>query len=219
VKSATSTVFATEDSDEAVVAAARGGDQLAMEYLLNRYTNFVRIRARNYFLLGGDRDDIMQEGMIGLYKAVRDFQSDKLVSFRAFADLCITRQIITAIKTATRQKHIPLNHSVSLDKPAFQDEEGGRTLLDTLQSNNSLDPEGVVVRRFVSEEIRERMKLDLSELERSVLTLYLEGQSYREMSDVLKRGAKSIDNALQRLKRKIQRNLHEMDPTLFETRP
>ena len=219
MKSATSTVFATEDSDEAVVAAARGGDQLAMEYLLNRYTNFVRIRARNYFLLGGDRDDIMQEGMIGLYKAVRDFQSDKLVSFRAFADLCITRQIITAIKTATRQKHIPLNHSVSLDKPAFQDEEGGRTLLDTLQSNNSLDPEGVVVRRFVSEEIRERMKLDLSELERSVLTLYLEGQSYREMSDVLKRGAKSIDNALQRLKRKIQRNLHEMDPTLFETRP
>lgn len=209
-------MFRSEDSDELVVAAARGGDQLAMEFLLHRYTNFVRRRARNYFLIGGDRDDIMQEGMIGLYKAVRDFRSDKLVSFRAFADLCITRQIITAIKTATRQKHIPLNHSVSLNKPAFQDENGSRTLLDTLQSNNSPDPEGVVMQRYVSDEIRERMKLDLSELERRVLTLYLEGQSYREMSDVLNRGAKSIDNALQRLKRKIQRNLAEMDPAMFE---
>ena len=186
-----------------------------MEYLLARYTSFVRSRARNYFLQGGDGDDIMQEGMIGLYKAVRDFQSDKLVSFRSFADLCVRRQIITAIKTATRQKHMPLNYSVSLNRPSFQDEESGRTLLDTLESTTSPNPEGVVVRRSVSEEMHERMKLDLSQLERSVLTLYLEGQSYREMSAALQRGSKSIDNALQRLKRKIQRNLHEMDPTLF----
>lgn len=211
-------MFRSEDSDELVVAAARGGDQLAMEFLLHRYTNFVRRRARNYFLIGGDRDDIMQEGMIGLYKAVRDFQSEKLVSFRAFADLCITRQIITAIKTATRQKHIPLNHSVSLNKPAFQDEDGGRTLLDTIESSSSLNPQDIVMRRAVSEEMHERMKLDLSELERSVLTLYLEGMSYKEMSDMLKRGAKSIDNALQRLKRKIHRNLNAMDPTLFDSR-
>jgi RNA polymerase sporulation-specific sigma factor len=151
----------------------------------------------------------MQEGMIGLYKAVRDFRSDKLVSFRAFAELCITRQIITAIKTATRQKHIPLNQYVSLNKPSFRD-DGDRTLLDVLESAKSTRPEEVVVRRSVSEEVRERMNRNLSEFEAQVLTLYLEGQSYQEMSHELNRRSKSIDNALQRLKRKIEKNLADM---------
>jgi RNA polymerase sporulation-specific sigma factor len=195
-----------EETDESMVAAARNGDHSAMEHLLNKYRGVVRMRARNYFVMGGDREDVVQEGMIGLYKAVRDFRSDKLASFRAFAELCITRQIITAIKTASRQKHNALNYYVSLNKPTFQ-EDGDRTLLDVIGSSESLCPEYVVVRRSASDDVRERMRHNLSELEDRVLTLYLEGLSYQEMSVELKRRPKSIDNALQRLKRKIEKNL------------
>ena len=130
--------------DEDLVAIAKTGDNLAMEYLLNKYKNFVRIKAKSYFLIGADREDIIQEGMIGLYKAVRDFKADKLSSFRAFAELCITRQIITAIKTATRQKHIPLNQYISLNKPIY-DEDSERTLLDVMASQKTSDPEELVV--------------------------------------------------------------------------
>src|SRR5580692_5052355 len=157
-----------EDTDETIVAAARGGDSVAMEFLLNKYRSFVRMRARNYFLMGGDREDVMQEGMIGLYKAVRDFRIEKLVSFRAFAELCITRQIITAIKTATRQKHAPLNHYISLNKPIY-DEDSERTLLDVMASQKTSDPEELVVTQEVSDDIRQRIRQNLSELESQVL--------------------------------------------------
>src|SRR6202161_2004939 len=154
----------SERPDEDLVAAAKAGESLAMEFLLNKYKNFVRIKAKSYFLIGADREDIIQEGMIGLYKAVRDFKADKLSSFRAFAELCITRQIITAIKTATRQKHIPLNQYISLNKPIY-DEDSERTLLDVMPSNKTSDPEDLVINQEVSEDIRQRIRQNFSELE------------------------------------------------------
>jgi len=199
-----------ERADEELVAIAKTGDNLAMEFLLNKYKNFVRIKAKSYFLIGADREDIIQEGMIGLYKAVRDFKADKLSSFRAFAELCITRQIITAIKTATRQKHIPLNQYISLNKPIY-DEDSERTLLDVMASQKTSDPEELVVTQEVSDDIRQRIRQNLSELESQVLESYLEGKSYQEMARDLGRHVKSIDNALQRVKRKIEKNLAEFE--------
>src|SRR5579885_975475 len=190
--------------DEDLVAIAKTGDNLAMEYLLNKYKNFVRIKAKSYFLIGADREDIIQEGMFGLYKAGRDFKADKLSSFRAFAELCITRQIITAIKTATRQKHIPLNSYISLNKPIY-DEDSDRTLLDVISSIKVSDPEELVINQEASQTMRERIRKNLSELECRVLTAYLEGKSYQEMATELHRHVKSIDNALQRVKRKLER--------------
>ncbi len=200
----------SERGDEDLVAIAKGGDPMAMEFLLNKYKNFVRIKAKSYFLIGADREDIIQEGMIGLYKAVRDFKADKLSSFRAFAELCITRQIITAIKTATRQKHIPLNQYVSLNKPIY-DEDSERTLLDVMASPKTSDPEDLVITQEVSDDIRQRIRQNLSDLESQVLESYLEGKSYQEMARDLGRHVKSIDNALQRVKRKIEKNLAEFE--------
>jgi RNA polymerase sporulation-specific sigma factor len=143
---------AAEVTDDTMLAAARAGDPAAMEHLLNKYRDLVRIRARNYFMIGGDRDDIIQEGMIGLYKAVRDFRAEKLASFRVFAELCITRQIITAIKTATRLKHVPLNQYVSLNKPAFRD-DSDRTLIDVLESPKNFDPEDLLIKQEFSDDV------------------------------------------------------------------
>ena len=190
--------------DEDVVEYARNRNGAAEEYLINKYKNFVRAKARSYFLVGADREDIIQEGMIGLYKAIRDFRSDKLASFRAFAELCITRQIITAIKTATRQKHIPLNSYVSLNKPIF-DEDSDRTLLDVLPISKITDPEELVISREEFIDIEEKMEDFLSDLEWKVLMAYLEGKSYQEIATDLNRHVKSIDNALQRVKRKLER--------------
>ncbi len=159
------TAISYEDyTDEQVVEMYRQGDQMASEYLINKYKNFVRAKARSYFLIGADREDIIQEGMIGLYKATRDFRPDKLASFRAFAELCITRQIITAIKTATRQKHIPLNSYVSLNKPIY-DEDSDRTLLDVICGNKVTDPEELVINQEEYEDIGEKMTEILSALE------------------------------------------------------
>ncbi|MGM9992515.1 MAG: RNA polymerase sporulation sigma factor SigH [Candidatus Bruticola sp.] len=195
-----------ERQDEEVVKLAKDGDEYATEYLITKYKNFVRVKAKSYFLVGADREDIIQEGMIGLYKSIRDFRADKLSSFRAFAELCITRQIITAIKTATRQKHIPLNSYVSLNKPIY-DEDSDRTMLDVLSSNKVSDPEEVFISTELSSDLREKIKQNLSELESQVLQSYLEGKSYQEMAKELNRHVKSIDNALQRVKRKIERTL------------
>lgn len=197
-------------ADEEVVALAREEDELAQEYLINKYRNFVRAKARSYFLIGADREDIIQEGMIGLYKAIRDFRADKLASFRAFAELCITRQIITAIKTATRQKHIPLNSYVSLNKPIY-DEESDRTLMDIISGNKVTDPEELVISREEFIDIENRMSEFLSELEWKVLMYYLEGKSYQEIAEELSRHVKSIDNALQRVKRKLERYLEKRE--------
>jgi RNA polymerase sporulation-specific sigma factor len=195
-----------ERTDEEVVAEAKDGSDIAFEYLINKYRNFVKAKARSYFLIGADREDIIQEGMIGLYKAIRDFRNDRLSSFRAFAELCITRQIITAIKTATRQKHIPLNSYVSLNKPIY-DEDSDRTLLDILSGSKVTDPEELMINREEYNDIEFKMGEILSELERRVLTLYLEGKSYHEIAVELRRHVKSIDNALQRVKRKLERYL------------
>lgn len=196
--------------DEEVVEFAREGDNGALEFLINKYKNFVRAKARCYFLVGADREDIIQEGMIGLYKAIRDFRTDKLSSFRAFAELCITRQIITAIKTATRQKHIPLNSYVSLNKPVYE-EDSDRTLLDIISSSKVADPEEMIISREEYYDIEEKMGEILSSLEWKVLMSYLEGKSYQEIAEDLKRHVKSIDNALQRVKRKLERYLEKRE--------
>lgn len=193
-------------SDEEVVDLVRDNDAEALEYLINKYKNFVRAKARSYFLIGADREDIVQEGMIGLYKSIRDFRGDKLTSFKAFAELCITRQIITAIKTATRQKHIPLNSYVSLDKPIY-DEDSDRTLLDVICGTKVTDPEELFINREEFDDIEGKMSEILSDLERQVLMLYLDGRSYQQIAVELKRHVKSIDNALQRVKRKLERYL------------
>lgn len=195
-----------EQSDEMLVEQVHQGNTEALDYLITKYRMFVKAKARSYFLIGADREDIVQEGMIGLYKAIRDFKGDKLSSFRAFAELCITRQIITAIKTATRQKHIPLNSYVSLDKPIY-DEESDRTLMDIITSSESEDPEYLMINREEYSRLEEKIGEILSELEQQVLALYLDGQSYNEISEELNRHVKSIDNALQRVKRKLERHL------------
>ncbi|MDI3481094.1 MAG: polymerase sporulation-specific sigma factor [Tepidanaerobacteraceae bacterium] len=192
--------------DEEVVCEAINGSREALEYLINKYKNFVKSKARSYFLIGADREDIIQEGMIGLYKAIRDFNPEKLSSFRAFAELCITRQIITAIKTATRQKHIPLNSYVSLNKPIY-DEDSDRTLLDILSGVKVSDPEELIISREEFEDIEGKMGQILSKLEWQVLMSYLGGKSYQEIAKDLKRHVKSIDNALQRVKRKLEKYL------------
>ncbi|MEW5920875.1 MAG: RNA polymerase sporulation sigma factor SigH [Bacillota bacterium] len=193
-------------SDEEVAGEAKDGNGIALEYLINKYKNFVKAKARSYFLIGADREDIIQEGMIGLYKAIRDFKGNKLSSFRAFAELCITRQIITAIKTATRQKHIPLNSYVSLNKPIY-DDDSDRTLLDILSGTKITDPEELMINREEYNDIEFKMGEILSDLEWRVLMLYLEGKSYQEIAVELSRHVKSIDNALQRVKRKLERYL------------
>lgn len=194
--------------DEEIIRDAKAGDEKALEFLINKYKSFVRAKARTYFLIGADREDIIQEGMIGLYKAIRDFRGDKLSSFRAFAELCITRQIITAIKTATRQKHIPLNSYVSLNKPIF-DEESDRTLMDVISEESISDPEEMMINREEFAGIELKMGEILSSLEWEVLSKYLQGRSYQEIAVDLKRHVKSIDNALQRVKRKLEKYLEE----------
>ncbi len=197
-------------TDEDIVELAKCGREVALEHLINKYKNFVRAKARSYFLIGADREDIIQEGMIGLYKAIRDYRGDKLSSFRAFAELCITRQIITAIKTATRQKHIPLNSYVSLNKPIY-DEDSDRTLLDVISGTKVSDPEELIISKEEFDDIEDKMREILSALEWQVLMSYLEGKSYQEMALELGRHVKSIDNALQRVKRKLERYLEKRE--------
>lgn len=194
--------------DEELVDAVKLGDKLALDCLINRYSSFVKAKARTYFLIGADREDIVQEGMIGLYKAIRDFRPDKLSMFRAFAELCITRQIITAIKTATRQKHIPLNSYISLSKPVYE-EESDRTLIDVIIEDKISDPEQLMIDKEEYRVMEHRMGEVLSDLEWDVLRKYLDGKSYQEIAEGLNRRVKSIDNALQRVKRKLEKYLEE----------
>jgi len=198
----------SELSDEQVVKLAQSSDGAALEFLLNKYKNFVRSKARSYFLIGADHEDIVQEGMIGLYKAIRDFNEARLASFRAFAELCITRQIITAIKTATRQKHIPLNSYVSLNKPIFED-DSERTLLDVITESWASNPEEQLIIKEDVQLIESHISKMLSGFERDALIRFLEGKSYQEISLELNRHVKSIDNALQRVKRKLVKFFEE----------
>jgi RNA polymerase sporulation-specific sigma factor len=199
----------TPDDDDALVAAAREGDEGALVELLTKYRGFARAKARSYFLVGADHEDIVQEGMIGLYKAVRDFNGEMQSSFRAFAELCITRQIITAIKTATRQKHGPLNSYVSFSRPVGSDEDGDRTLADVLPMPASADPCDLVISADRIRAMQEHFDQALSDLEAEVLRLYVDGKSYVEIAEMLDRHVKSVDNALQRIKRKLDEHLRE----------
>ncbi|MGO1369153.1 MAG: RNA polymerase sporulation sigma factor SigH [Senegalia sp. (in: firmicutes)] len=192
--------------DEEAVKRAKDGDNIALEYLLKKYKYFVRSKARSYFLIGADREDIIQEGMIGLYKSIRDYDVDKLASFRAFAELCITRQIITAIKTATRQKHMPLNSYISLNKPLY-DEESDKTLMDMISGAKITNPEELMISKEELARIEQKIGQTLSVLELEVLLSYLQGKSYQEIAISLERHVKSIDNALQRIKRKLEKDL------------
>lgn len=194
--------------DEEIVTMIREGDERALNYLLCKYENFVKAKAKSYFLIGADKEDIYQEGMIGLFKAIRDYKDDKLASFKVFAELCVTRQIITAVKTATRQKHIPLNTYVSLNKPIY-DEESDRTLLDIISGIKVSDPEELIIDREEMEKLEKQIEEVLSSLEMEVLNSYLDGKSYQEIASDLDRQAKSIDNALQRVKRKLEKCLEQ----------
>jgi len=193
-----------ELEDLQLVLRARNGDGSALDILIRRYTGFVRLKASSYFLAGGDSEDLVQEGLIGLYKAVRDFRADKETSFRSFAELCVTRQIITAIKTATRFKHAPLNTYVSFSHtPAGQDSDSECTLGDALPGPSVNDPSVCVISTEELQSLVFTLGTGLSQLEADALRLYLEGSSYEEMAEELGCDTKTIDNALQRVKRKI----------------
>ena len=193
----------SQEDENKIVLKAKNGDKISQEYIIKKYINFVKIKSNPYYLVGADKDDIIQEGLIGLYKAIRDFDESKTNSFRCFAEICITRQIITAIKTATRKKHTPLNSYVSLNKPVY-DEESERTLIDIIATNISSDPEELIISKEELKRIQNKMDKVLSDLELKVLEMYLNGRSYQYIANRLDRDVKSIDNALQRVKRKLE---------------
>ena len=199
-------VSVAQQDEYEMVLKASNGDIIALEHIINKYKNFVKAKAKSYFLVGADKEDIIQEGMIGLYKAIRDFDGSKTNSFKCFAEICITRQIITAIKTATRQKHIPLNSYVSLNKPIY-DEESDRTLMDIIAASIITDPEELIISKEELKNIESKMNEILSKLELQALELYLNGKSYQYIADIIGRDVKSIDNVLQRVKRKMEKYL------------
>lgn len=191
-------------NDEQLVLAAQNNDMRAADILLSRYRDFVGAKAKAYFLVGADKDDIFQEGMIGLYKAMRDFDDKRCPSFKAFAGVCVSRQIITAIKTANRQKHMPLNSYVSLDKNAYDDETGGGAYINVIREPYQNDPEEIVISRENMDSIEYSINKTLSKLELQVLVYYLRGMNYREISELINKDVKSVDNAIQRIKRKLE---------------
>lgn len=199
-------------SDEELVARARGGDETAMATLLSTYRSYARVKARSYFVAGADREDVVQEGMIGLYKAIRDYDPDREASFRSFAELCITRQVLTAVKTATRHKHGPLNDYVSFSRPVAGGEDSDeREVGDVLLGPSSADPAEMVVSAERVRALQAHVDEVLSDLETDVLRMWVDGSSYTEIAEVLHRQVKSIDNALQRIKRKVEVHLHSRD--------
>lgn len=200
-----------EPDDETLVAFARRGKRDAADQLIRRYHSFVRLKASSYFLVGGDSDDLIQEGLVGLHKAIRDFRTDRESSFRNFAELCITRQIITAVKTATRNKHAPLNQYVSFGQSPAANSESETTMEEILPGPTALDP---VNQAISSEELASLvscLKSTLSEMEASVLGYYLEDRSYEDVAALLGCETKTVDNALQRVKRKLSKHLESRD--------
>jgi RNA polymerase sporulation-specific sigma factor len=204
---ATALASLTELADEELAVRYQAGDVAALEILIQRYRRFARAKTRTYFLVGADADDVEQEGMIGLYKAARDFRTDRQSSFRAFAELCVTRQVISAIKAATRQKHQPLNRYVSISGVRGSDDPAEGAVEELLDDHRAADPADEVVSQEQIAAIRRSMAESLSTLEVEVLRLYVEGKSYYEIGSHLGRQVKSIDNALQRIKRKLDSHL------------
>lgn len=191
-------------SDENLAVLSQQGNDKALDFLLSKYRVFVRNKSLSYYIIGADRDDIIQEGMIGLFKAVRDFSSERGVTFKTFADVCVTRQILTAVKNASRQKHAPLNFYVSLNKPVFDDEENS-PLSDIVASENNSNPEQIVINKENADMLGTEMNRILSQFELLVLSLYLQGHSYVNIAKAIGKDSKSIDNALQRIKKKFEK--------------
>ncbi len=209
-RTARKTQGAYQPDDEYLVALAKQGAHQATDRLVRRYHGFVRLKASSYFLIGGDSDDLIQEGLVGLYKAIRDYRSERESSFRNFAELCITRQIITAVKTATRNKHTPLNSYVSFSQtPAAGGEEGEPTMADVLPGSTIHDPVNQVISTEEIQSLVSCITSVLSDLESSVLSLYLDGRSYEDVAERLECDTKTVDNALQRVKRKVGLHLEE----------
>lgn len=201
------TITDKQITDEELVRISKLGNKQAESLLINRYKNFVKIKARSYFLIGADKEDIIQEGMIGLFKGIRDYNPEKACCFKSFAELCIQRQIITAIKSATRLKHSPLNTYISLDMPLYN-EEFDKTLIDSIANTKVLEPEEIIISQEEVGNMEAIMLTVLSDLEWVVLTNYVTGKSYYEIAEELNREVKSIDNALQRVKKKLENSLN-----------
>ena len=197
----------SELGDEELVARFQAGDHDSLALILQRYRRFARVKARTYFIVGADADDIEQEGLIGLYKAARDFRPDRQSSFRAFAELCVTRQVISAIKAATRHKHQPLNQYVSISGVRGGEDVAEHSIEALLDDHHVADPADEVVSRECLDRMHQSMADALSRLEVDVLALYVAGRSYQEIGEYLGRHVKSIDNALQRIKRKLDHHL------------
>ena len=195
-------------SDEEIITLAQNGDQEAVEFMTAKYFPHVRNKSRSYFLVGGDKEDIVQEGLIGLYEAIKDYSHDKQASFKTFMDICVTRQIMTAIKTASRQKHIPLNTYVSLNKPLYTD-DSERSYMETFVTSKKEDPESLYLDVEKTYEINQEIKKALSPFEHQVLELYLQGVSYFKIAKVLEKEEKAIDNAIQRIRKKLSKNLEK----------
>jgi RNA polymerase sporulation-specific sigma factor len=196
--------------DESLVELVHNGDRESLNFLIKKYQKLVRAKARSYFLIGADKEDIIQEGMIGLFKAIRDFRREKMTAFRSFAEHCIYKQIVTAIKTASRKKHSPLNSYVSLDKPMYND-ESTVTLLDVMPEEKITNPEALIIKKESINDIELKIQESLSCFEQKVLALYIDGQSYLEISEKLNTSIKSIDNALQRAKRKLSGDIPKLE--------
>jgi len=188
-------------TDTEIISFARNGNDGAMDFILHKYSYLAKAKSRAYFLVGAEHEDLIQEGMIGLYKAVKDYNPAKTPFFFSFAELCITRQILTAVKTATRQKHQPLNSYISLNKPIKGEET--RTLADILYLYSNRNPEEMIISKETTVDLMSHINNNLSKMENEVLTLYLKGEDYMHISELLEKSPKSIDNALQRIKKKI----------------
>lgn len=199
-----------QEEDYRLILAVREQNLEALDQLMRKYKHFVRMKSRSYYMTGGDKEDIIQEGMIGLYKAIRDYNLDKQTTFKSFADLCITRQIITAIKSSMRQKHIPLNSYISLDRPMF-DDDSDFALIDILPEEKAKTPEQMLIYQEESEWIELKIEEELSTLEKDALALYLDGKTYQQISLMLNRHVKSIDNALQRVKKKLEKTVGQKE--------
>lgn len=196
-------------SDDELVALAKT-DMQAFEFLVTKYKCIVLSKARGYFLVGADKEDIIQEGMIGLVKAIRDYKADREASFKGFAEICINRQIITAIKSATRQKHIPLNTYISLSRPVYDDDDKSRRILDVLECDSSENPENRVILEESYRGMDKKITQNLSRFEKKVLEHYLLGNTYMQISEITGKPVKSIDNALQRIKKKLEKYYNDI---------
>lgn len=196
-----------EKSDEEIIELIKLGDKNALDFIINKYKEIVNIKVSKYFIVGAEKEDIIQEGLIGLYKAIKNFNSERENSFKSFANLCIERQLITAIKTSNRQKHMPLNSYLSLNTSAYEDDEDGTELIETFNNTQIEDPLDTITKKEYFEEIQNSIHKNLSKFEEQVLQRFIQGESYEVIAKKLDTPVKSIDNAIQRIRKKAIKNI------------